>query len=183
MKLLTQITAALGVAAWLMLPVAQAASLSKADYQGHKTRIAAEYQTAKAACDGLSGNGKDICLEDAKGREKVALAELEHDYSGKADDRHKAAVARAEAAYELAKERCDDLAGNAKDVCVKEAKAVEVKALADAKLSQQIGDARKDASADKRAADLKVALEKCDALSGDAKSGCTAQAQATLGKR
>jgi hypothetical protein len=39
--------------------------------------------------------------------------------------------------------RCDDRAGNAKDVCVKEAKAVEVRALADAKLGKQIGEARR----------------------------------------
>ncbi len=32
--------------------------------------------------------------------------------------------------------------GNAKDVCVKEAKAVEIKALADAKMGKEIGAAK-----------------------------------------
>jgi hypothetical protein len=40
-----------------------------------------------------------------------------------------------ESAYAAAKGKCDDQAGNATDVCVKEAKAVETKALADAKIA------------------------------------------------
>ena len=36
---------------------------------------------------------------------------------------------KAEAEYEVAKERCDDLAGNAKDVCVKDAKAAHERAV------------------------------------------------------
>jgi hypothetical protein len=91
-------------------------------------------------------------------------------------------VAKAESAYAVAKEKCDDLAGNTKDVCVKEAKAVEVKALADAKMGQEIGEAKKDAAQDKRDADYKVAVEKCDALSGDAKTSCVATAKTTFGK-
>ena len=85
------------------------------------------------------------------------------------------ATARADANYEVAKEKCDDLAGNAKDVCVKEAKAAFVKAKADAKVDRVAADTRKDsadktaearreAAADKRDADYKVAIEKCDAL-------------------
>ena len=34
--------------------------------------------------------------------------------------------AKADATYNVAKEKCDDKAGNAKDVCVQEAKAIEV---------------------------------------------------------
>jgi hypothetical protein len=59
---------------------------------------------------------------------------------------------------------------------------VEVKALADAQLRMQVGDARKDAAAAKREADLKVAIEKCDAMRGDAKSPCVTSAQARFGK-
>jgi hypothetical protein len=67
-------------------------------------------------------------------------------------------------------------------VCVKEAKAVEVKALADAKLGKKIGEARKEASDDKMDANYKVTVEKCDALAGDAKTGCVAAAKAKFGK-
>ena len=67
-------------------------------------------------------------------------------------------------------------------MCVKEAKAVEVKALADAKMGKQIGEAKKDAAQDKRDADYKVAAEKCESLAGDAKTSCMAAAKAKFGK-
>ena len=92
------------------------------------------------------------------------------------------ANAKAKAAYAVAKERCDDKAGNAKDVCVKEAKAVETKALADAKMNKQIGEAKKDDMQAKKDADYKVAVEKCDAMAGDAKSSCVSAAKVKFGK-
>jgi hypothetical protein len=173
---------ALLTAGVLALPIAQAAVMSKSDYQSSKTRIKAEYTSDKAACGSQTGNAKDICVEEGKAKEKVALAELEYGYSAKVADRNKVLVAKAESSYSVAKERCDDLTGNPKSVCVKEAKAVEVKALADAKLGKEIGEARKDATTDKRDADYKVAIQKCDALAGDAKSSCVASAKVSFGK-
>ena len=170
------------VAAVLLLTTAQAATIPKAEYKASKDRINSEYKTEKAACSSLAGNTKDVCVEEAKAKEKVALAELEYSYTGKPEDRNKALVAKAEANYAVAKEKCDDKAGNDKDVCVKEAKAVEVKALADAKLGKDIGDARKDAADDKRDADYKVAIEKCDAFAGDAKSTCVGAAKSKYGR-
>jgi len=170
------------VAAMLALPVAQAATMSKADYKADKTRISADYKADKAACASLKDNAKDICVEQAKAKEKVARAELEYSYTGKATDQNKILVAKAEANYSVAKEKCDDMKGNDKDVCVKEAKAAEVKALADAKAGKQIAEVKKDAAQDKRDADYKVAAEKCDALAGDAKSSCVAAAKAKFGK-
>jgi len=182
MKKLNTLKAALLAASLLALPVAYAATMTKADYKADKTRISADYKTDKAACASLKANAKDICVQEAKAKEKVALAELEYGYTGKAGDRNKVLVAKAESAYAVAKERCDDKSGNAKDVCVKEAKAVEIKALADAKLGKEIGEARKDAAADKLDADYKVAIEKCDALAGDAKNNCVAAAKTKFGK-
>jgi len=169
-------------AALLALPLAQAATMAKPDYTAAKSRISADYKADKAACAALTANAKDICVEEAKAKEKVARAELEYGYTGKAKDQNKVLVAKAESAYSVAKEKCDDMKGNDKDVCVKEAKAVEVKALADAKAGKQIAEVKKDAAQDKRDADYKVAAEKCDALAGDAKSSCVAAAKAKFGK-
>src|SRR5450631_2666140 len=177
MNKIFSLKASLIVAAMLVLPMAHAATMTKADYTATRTRIGADYKSDKAACASLAGNAKDICVEEAKAKEKVARAELEYGFTGKAGDRNKVAVAKAESAYAVAKEKCDDKAGNAKDVCVKEAKAVEIKALADAKLGKEIGAAKKDAAADKRDADYNVAVEKCDALAGDAKASCIAAAK------
>jgi hypothetical protein len=182
MTRLIALKASLFVASVLVLPVAYAATMTQAEYKSGKTRIGADYKTDKAACAAQAGNAKDICSEEAKAKEKVSQAELEYGYTGKANDRTKVLVAKAESAYSVAKEKCDDLSGNPKDVCVKEAKAVEVKALADAKLGKEIGDARKDAATEKRDADYKVAAEKCDALAGDAKTSCIAAAKANFGQ-
>ena len=170
------------VAAVLALPVAQAATISKAEYKADKTRISADYKADKAACASLIGNAKDICVEEAKAKEMVARAELEYSYSGKPGDQTKVLEAKAKSAYAVAKEKCDDKAGNDKDVCVKEAKAVETKALADAKMGKQIREAKKDAAEEKRDADYKVAVEKCDAMAGDAKDSCIAAAKTKFGK-
>lgn len=171
-------------AALLALPLvqAQAADLSKTHYNAEKTRISADYQAERSACSMQAGNAKDICVEAAAAKQKVSLAELQYIYTGKAADETKLKTVRAEAAYAVAKEKCDDRAGNAKDVCVQEAKAVEAKALADAKMSRQIGEANVDAGEAKRDADYKVATEKCDAMAGDSKASCLGAAKAGFGK-
>jgi len=169
-------------AAMLALSGAQAANINKADYDAGKSRISADYDTDKAACKTMAGNAKDVCMDQAKAKEKVAKAELEYSYTGKGSDWNKVQVAKAETTYAVEKEKCDDQAGNAKDVCRKEAKAVETKALADAKMEKKIHKAKVADADDKRDADYKVAAEKCDAMSGDAKSTCIANAKATYGK-
>lgn len=182
MKTSFNLKASLVVAALLSLSVAQAATISKDQYKADKTRISADYKADKAACAALAGNAKDICTQEAKAKEAVARAELEYSYSGKTADQTKVLMVKAKSAYAVAKEKCNDQAGNPKDVCVKEAKAVEVKALADAKLGKKIDEARKEASDDKMDANYKVAVEKCDALAGDAKTSCVAAAKAKFGK-
>jgi hypothetical protein len=156
--------------------------MSKADYSAAKDRISADYKADKAACAKFSGNQKDICVEQAKGKEKVARAELTFNDSGKASDANKLSVTKADSVYAVAKEMCDDKGGNDKDVCKTEAKAAHTKALADAKLTKKVGEAKKDAMEDKTEADYKVAAEKCDSLAGDAKAACISAAKARFGK-
>lgn len=122
-----------------VLAVAQAAgpAMSKEEAAAEKARIEADSKAQRAACDSLSGNAKDICVEEAKGKEKVAKAELDYRREANAKNQDKVAEARAEAQYAVAKERCDDLGGDQKDVCMKEAKAAKAKAEADAKASRR----------------------------------------------
>jgi len=179
-------------------------TISKTDYKAAKEDVAARYKSDAAACTAMTGNAKDICIEEAKGRENVARAELEANDSPSARHRYDVRIAKADAAYAVAKEKCDDFSGNAKDVCVKEAKAAHVAAKADAKLADKTAnanatarektadanaaaraktaDARKDATADKRDADYAVAKEKCEALAGDAKASCVKEAKVRYGQ-
>jgi hypothetical protein len=132
----------IALATTLVMPMAQAAGISKADYKSGKDQISSTYKADKTACDSQAGNAKDICVEQAKGKEKVARAELEYSYSTKPKDQNKVDVAKADATYAVAKETCDDQTGANKDVCVKDAKAVHTKALADAKAALTVGAAK-----------------------------------------
>src|SRR5689334_17763430 len=84
-------------------------------------KIEAQYKADKAKCDGMSGNAKDVCEKEAKGKEKVAKAELDAKKDPSARNQRKVEEARADAKYDVAKERCDDMKGNEKDACQKDA--------------------------------------------------------------
>lgn len=112
---------------------ALAEGITKDSYKLSKESIKADYQAAKSACASMSGNQQDICVARAKGKEKVGLADLEATYRPSPRKHYAALVAKAEADYAVAKEQCDDKAGDAKSGCVKEAKAAEAAAKADAK--------------------------------------------------
>ena len=56
------------------------------------------------------------------------------------------------------------------------------KGMADIKANKEIGEARKDDADTKRDADYKLATEKCDAMSADAKSACVKSAKSQYGK-
>ncbi len=183
---------------------AMAQSMSKDEYKAGRDGIAAQYKSAKANCNSFAGNVKDICRVEALGNEKIAKADLDFNYKPSDNTRYEARVVKAQADYAVAKERCDDKAGNAKDVCLKEAKAAMIAAKADAKTQMKVSganktanetsaaahekadeksdDARKDAAEQKRDADFSVAKEKCDVYSGDAKDLCVSEAKAQYGK-
>lgn len=154
------------------------ATLTKDTYDRSKDELQALYKAERALCDPMSGNAKDICVETAKGREKVALAHLEMQRTGKAADVAKFREARYEARYGLAKERCDDLSGQQKDVCMAEAKSERDKAKASAKASEKVAEARRDEAETRAEADYKLAREKCDSLNGNGKDVCLATAKA-----
>ena len=122
-----------------------AQAMSKDEYKAGRDKIAAEYKSAKAGCDSLSANAKDVCMAEARGKQKVAKAELDARNKPGDKTRYAVSVARAEADYAVAKGKCDDKAGNDKKVCVKEAKAAQTKAKADASAQMKTADASKPA--------------------------------------
>jgi hypothetical protein len=191
------VAAGLGVAgcaaAQTYAPKTTSTPISKDSYAVAKKNADAQYKIDNDACASLSANAKDICVAEAKGKDNVAKAEAEAAYENTPKARESARVAHAQAKYDVAIEKCDDLSGNPKDVCVKEAKAGLVKGKADAKVDRVTAvtrqeastkqfEARKDASADKRDAEYKVAIEKCDALAGPAKDTCVSNAKVQYGK-
>ena len=172
-----------GIVLGLAVPtLAIAVTMTSADYSAAKSKASADYKAAKAQCDTLKDNPKDVCIAEAKAAEKKAKAEAEAQYKNTDKARRDARIDAAEADYKVAKAKCGAMKGNEKDVCIKEAKATETKAKADAKASQKVATARQDAAEDKMEADYKVAKEKCDALSGAAKDQCVNNAKARYKK-
>jgi hypothetical protein len=112
---------------------AHASAMTSDEYKAGKDKIEADYKAAKAQCGTLKDNAKDVCEKEAKGKENVAKAELEQQYKPSASHQRKVAEEKVKADYEVAKEKCDDMKGDAKNACVKEAKAMEAKGKADVK--------------------------------------------------
>ena len=166
----------------LLAGAAHAAVTSKTDYDAARAQADSAYKLEADGCKSMTGNAKDICKLQAKGKMNVAKAEAEYAHSGKPADMQKLGKAKAEAAYGVERERCDDMKGTEKDVCVKAAKATRTKAVADLDMKKDVASARTDASDTKRDADYKVAAEKCDAMSGDPKTACMNAAKAKFGK-
>ena len=117
----------------------QAGAMTKDEYKVAKEKIEADYKVDKAKCDTLKDNAKDVCDKEAKGKENVAKAELEQQY--KPSDSHARNVKeeQVKATYEVAKEKCDDLKGDAKNACEKQAKADEAKGKAEIKAMKTKG--------------------------------------------
>ena len=179
-------------------------TMTKAEYKDAKAKIEATYKAELVPCDSLAGNPKKVCTVEAKGNKKAALKTLDAKNDPTPRNQQQAADAKAEAAYDLAHQKCQEQTGNAKDVCIKEAKAAQVSAKADAKAQmktadatkdanqtinkaankagEKVSDARSDAAADKNDAQYKVEKEKCDALAGAAKDNCMTQVKTRFGK-
>lgn len=180
-----------------------AQAMTKDAYQAGEARIAAELTADKAKCEALSDNAKDICLAQAKGKAKVADANLEATYEPTAKHRYDVLVAKAKADYALANEKCDDRSGNDQALCVKEAKAAETairadaeaqlktweanqtaseeSAATDAKAKEEGTAARNDAAAKMRDANYAVAKAKCDTLTSADSDRCAQEAKKKYG--
>ena len=124
---------------------AMAQAMSKDEYKFARNRVAAEYKSGKAACAALAGNAKDVCRLQASGKEKVSKAALDWQFKPSVNASYKVSIARAGADYSVAREKCDDAAGNVKDVCIKQAKAAAVAARADAGVRKKTTDAHERA--------------------------------------
>src|SRR3982751_4947312 len=107
---LTVLAAAIGLA---FGATAQAeGKMTKSDNTNAKAAIEADYKTARNNCETSGGNAKDICEARAKGKERVALAELHANYKPSREARYDVQIAKADATYAVAREECDEKAGN-----------------------------------------------------------------------
>ena len=91
---------------------------------------------------------------------------------------YRAAKKRAKAEYKAARAKCGSMKGSEKDGCLKQAKARYTAAVEGAKAETKTAQADAEATEHKMETDYMFAKEKCDPLSGKAKSACIAEAKA-----
>ena len=102
-----------GATAWAQ------AGISDAAYNNAKEQLKAAYKVERDACNTQAGNAKDICVETAKGREKVALAHLQVQHTGAQKDMVKRVVEHDVSTvvhHREAPERIETKSGAARDV-------------------------------------------------------------------
>jgi hypothetical protein len=155
---------------------------AKLAYKQAQDNAAASYKVARARCDAIAGNPKDVCVAEAKASRVRADEEAEAYYKNTLKAYTASRMKIADANYDLDKAKCGAFTGNEKDVCISQAKAALVATQADAKADRKAMEARADAREDKRTAEYKVAREKCDAFAGATKDSCMSAAKAQYGK-
>jgi hypothetical protein len=144
-----------------------ATRLSSVDeFNAGKARADAELLADRAACDKLFGTPRDVCREQARGKEQVAKAELELAHTGSRSSQDRLSTARMDAAYDVARTQCNDEAGAAKIVCTRQAQTMRAKAQADLKLHQRVSKAKRSSA------------DKCDAMAADERAACMVAAKA-----
>ncbi|MCD6026991.1 MAG: hypothetical protein K0R08_1510 [Solimicrobium sp.] len=180
-KLLTTLTA-VSVALTFSIAAYSANDEARANYNVAKENANATYKAARAKCDTLSGNPKDVCIEEAKAEEKRTVANAEARYQNTPAASMKARIAIADADFAVAKEKCKAQTGQPRDLCIKKARADHTRAKVDAKSHKEISDINSDAAQEKRDAAYKVELEKCNSLGGAAKDACIATAKSNHNK-
>ncbi len=167
-----------------------AVAMTQVEYKTQKDTISGDYKVSRDKCGSLKANAKDICIAEAKGAEKIAKAELEANYKPTARRTEKVSLAKGDAVYDTAKEKCDDASGNAKTVCIKDAKAAHVTAKEEARVARvgaETGKAntgmRNMANKDENEANYKAASARCDSMSGTVKDTCMTDAKAKFGMK
>jgi hypothetical protein len=132
-----QRTTALCVALGLAVGSACAATMTDEAYQAAEDRIEARYKAESKACDAMRDYDRDVCDALAGGREKVSKAELDARNVPGPEATAKVRRARADAAYDVAKERCADLRGAPRRECRKDAKVVYERAKSQARFDRK----------------------------------------------
>jgi hypothetical protein len=162
---------------WATAHVHAATPAATLAFQQARDVAAANYKNARAQCDAITGNPKDVCVAQAAAVRVHAEEEARAKYEDTLKAYTRARVRIATANFDVDKARCAGLTGNARDVCQEQAKARLVAAEADARADQKTIEARNEARDEKLAAGYRVAMEKCDAFAGAAKDQCVTAAK------
>lgn len=126
----------LAITAAALTSATSVSAMSAEEARAETQRIALQYEQTMAHCRTLQGNMREICEEDAKGSRRVAQAERDLKLQGGAEHEYQVRLARAQADYRVAHERCNDMRGEAVKVCKRDAEQAYLRAQQDARIRQ-----------------------------------------------
>jgi hypothetical protein len=132
--------------------------MSKDAFHAAMQKIELQGKSERKACDTQRGRAAELCTKEAKAREKIARAELEAQYEPTPENWQEARNVKADAEYAVAREKCGDLKGAAKDRCVTAAKSAREAAIRLAKVEKvdSMRAAEREAAAERKAAIAKA---------------------------
>jgi hypothetical protein len=107
---------------------AAAPPLSHEGLEAARRSADAQYELDRDGCKVLSDNAREVCVVQARGKEKITRAEAEAAHENTAHSRYEARLVHARVDYEVSMERCGDFAGHRKDVCKADANAELIRA-------------------------------------------------------
>jgi hypothetical protein len=108
---------------------AQAEGFTRTEYESSLARVAARRAEATAQCQPLAANEREICRAEATAEEMLRVADIEERYQRTGRASREAQRVRIDAQYQVARARCQSLAGLQKDNCLIQAHAARGRAL------------------------------------------------------
>jgi hypothetical protein len=109
--------------------------MTRQDYSEARKTLEAQTRRTLGECRTLEGRAKEVCRAEARAADRIHRAELDARYYGTVDAESGIAVARVKAQFEVARARCNELAGDERGTCLKAARTERSRALAEARPS------------------------------------------------
>jgi hypothetical protein len=124
--------AALGISAAVDTP---RTLMSREDYQDARRGIEAATRAAVGQCRALVGVARDICKAQARGDERVRIAQLQARYHGTVAAASEVEIARVRAHFDLERARCGARDGDERLQCLRAAREERTREIGRARLA------------------------------------------------
>jgi len=105
---------------------------TRVDYAAALEHVYDSYRIARAQCAPLAGHERDMCAVAAQAAERRSKAVAEVNYKGTIQSKSDSVIADADADLMIARVACATRVARERSACVNEARAVNVKLVADA---------------------------------------------------
>jgi hypothetical protein len=107
--------------------------MSRGDYASARQAIETDVRAAIGRCRTVDAMERDVCKAEARAQGRVQRADLDARYHGTVNAANDAQLARVKAQFEVARARCNAVAGGARAQCISAARADKARAYAQAR--------------------------------------------------